>query len=315
MVTREVPVVPFLTPLVLMTCPLRRNCSISASRQWRLDRRRSGALGPVPRVDRTTRSGLAVRQHIPPRITRASAGTRRLINTSACILRPDTCDGARRPADGPPDARHGVVVSVGSDFMATPTTPECWLRGPIADVQPALHAGGARLSADARGRRKDGGRPDRRTALDVARRRLVGRFSFAPPCRQHRSTADLRQGRDAERCAESGIQGGIGNPVRRCDGTAVRCQDGRSSRPWRSCARRRRTTLLEARAVGRARLPTTVLGLLFHAAEHSQRHAGQVVTTAKIVRGSDVIDCAVSITRITALPGHCWQWTTPSIRA
>jgi hypothetical protein len=40
----------------------------------------------------------------------------------------------------------------------------------------------------------------------------------------------------------------------------------------------------EARTVGRAALPTTVLGLLFHAAEHSQRHAGQVVTTAKVVR-------------------------------
>ncbi len=39
-----------------------------------------------------------------------------------------------------------------------------------------------------------------------------------------------------------------------------------------------------ARAVGRAALPTTVLGLLFHAAEHAQRHAGQIVTTAKIVR-------------------------------
>ena len=40
----------------------------------------------------------------------------------------------------------------------------------------------------------------------------------------------------------------------------------------------------DARAVGRAALPTTVLGLLFHAAEHSQRHAGQVVTTARVVR-------------------------------
>lgn len=41
---------------------------------------------------------------------------------------------------------------------------------------------------------------------------------------------------------------------------------------------------LEPRTVGRAALPTTVLGLLFHAGEHSQRHAGQVVTTARIVR-------------------------------
>lgn len=43
-------------------------------------------------------------------------------------------------------------------------------------------------------------------------------------------------------------------------------------------------SLTEPRAVGRAALPTTVLGLLFHAGEHAQRHAGQVVTTAKVVR-------------------------------
>ena len=41
--------------------------------------------------------------------------------------------------------------------------------------------------------------------------------------------------------------------------------------------------LHEPRRVGRAGLPSTVLGLLFHAAEHAQRHAGQIVTTAKIV--------------------------------
>jgi hypothetical protein len=40
------------------------------------------------------------------------------------------------------------------------------------------------------------------------------------------------------------------------------------------------TTLGDARAVGRAGLPSTVLGLIFHAAEHSARHAGQVITTA-----------------------------------
>lgn len=45
-----------------------------------------------------------------------------------------------------------------------------------------------------------------------------------------------------------------------------------------------RTTLLEPRSVGRAALPSTVLGLLFHAAEHAARHAGQAVTLAKVVR-------------------------------
>ena len=45
------------------------------------------------------------------------------------------------------------------------------------------------------------------------------------------------------------------------------------------------SSLLEPREVGRARLPSTVLGLLFHAAEHTQRHVGQLVTTAKLVSG------------------------------
>ena len=43
-------------------------------------------------------------------------------------------------------------------------------------------------------------------------------------------------------------------------------------------------TLLEARSVGRAGLPSTVQGLLFHAAEHTRRHAGQIIVTAKVVR-------------------------------
>ncbi len=44
-------------------------------------------------------------------------------------------------------------------------------------------------------------------------------------------------------------------------------------------------SLTDVRRVGRAELPTTVLGLLFHAAEHSTRHVGQLITTLKIVRG------------------------------
>jgi hypothetical protein len=38
------------------------------------------------------------------------------------------------------------------------------------------------------------------------------------------------------------------------------------------------------RIVGRAALPSTVFGLLFHCAEHTHRHTGQLVTTAKLVR-------------------------------
>lgn len=35
--------------------------------------------------------------------------------------------------------------------------------------------------------------------------------------------------------------------------------------------------------VGRKKLPSTVLGLLFHAAEHTQRHTGQLLVTVRIL--------------------------------
>lgn len=38
------------------------------------------------------------------------------------------------------------------------------------------------------------------------------------------------------------------------------------------------------RTVGRARIPVTLYGLLCHVAEHTTRHAAQIVTTAKVVR-------------------------------
>lgn len=48
----------------------------------------------------------------------------------------------------------------------------------------------------------------------------------------------------------------------------------------------RNTELFEARSVGRKNLPTTVLGLLTHIAEHTQRHLGQAIMTAKVARVS-----------------------------
>lgn len=39
----------------------------------------------------------------------------------------------------------------------------------------------------------------------------------------------------------------------------------------------------DVRHVGRKQLPTTVAGLLVHIADHTQRHVGQAITTAKIV--------------------------------
>lgn len=42
-------------------------------------------------------------------------------------------------------------------------------------------------------------------------------------------------------------------------------------------------TLLNTVGVGRKKLPSTILGLLFHAAEHTQRHTGQLLVTVRIL--------------------------------
>jgi uncharacterized damage-inducible protein DinB len=45
----------------------------------------------------------------------------------------------------------------------------------------------------------------------------------------------------------------------------------------------REDTLAEPRFVGRKQLPSTVLGLIFHAAEHTMRHLGQLVVTVRVL--------------------------------
>ncbi len=44
------------------------------------------------------------------------------------------------------------------------------------------------------------------------------------------------------------------------------------------------TSLTDFRGVGRRQLPSTVIGLLVHAAEHTMRHLGQLLVTAKVLR-------------------------------
>lgn len=44
--------------------------------------------------------------------------------------------------------------------------------------------------------------------------------------------------------------------------------------------------LIAVRRIGREKIPTTVLGLLFHAAEHTMRHVGQLIVTVKVLRNT-----------------------------
>jgi len=45
-------------------------------------------------------------------------------------------------------------------------------------------------------------------------------------------------------------------------------------------------TLIDFRGVGRAQLPSIVLGLFAHAAEHTMRHVGQLLVTVRVLKKS-----------------------------
>ena len=90
---------------------------------------------------------------------------------------------------------------------------------------------------------------------------------------------------DAQRAAAR-AESEAGQPARSLDEVAAgtRASIERALDQLRSTSRE---DLLAPRKVGRAGLPSTTLGLIFHAAEHCTRHAGQAISTARILRGTD----------------------------
>ena len=77
-----------------------------------------------------------------------------------------------------------------------------------------------------------------------------------------------------------------GDPVTDA-GDVSRMLDALSARVDTALAQLRATdvaTLGDFRPVGRAKLPSTVIGCLVHGAEHSMRHVGQLSVTTRIVR-------------------------------
>ena len=57
--------------------------------------------------------------------------------------------------------------------------------------------------------------------------------------------------------------------------------------------------LNQPRAVGRKQFPTTVGGLLVHLADHTQRHTGQIVTTAKLLKAMRGAETPVAVHGLT----------------
>jgi uncharacterized damage-inducible protein DinB len=163
--------------------------------------------------------------------------------------------------------------------------PEVWLRGPVAGIdawlQPAAHAliqAGEDLARAAQGLslaqlharpggiasvafhiRHAGGASDR--LLTYARGEALG------PEQKQVAAAEADESGDDATALLAGLEAAFAAAIEQLRKTS-------SER------------LLDTRGVGRAQLPSTVLGLLFHAAEHASRHAGQALTTAKLLRGA-----------------------------
>jgi uncharacterized damage-inducible protein DinB len=165
-----------------------------------------------------------------------------------------------------------------------PTKPEVWMRGPVPDVpallQPVAHsllqcneeveALVPTLSAE-----QIWARPSRAASIGFHIRHAAGSldrlFTYA---RGEQLSSEQR----AALATEGEIDPAPDAGAKLLTQFAVGVE--------RALAQLRATdekTLLDFRGIGRAQLPSTVMGVLFHAAEHTQRHLGQATTTARML--------------------------------
>lgn len=163
--------------------------------------------------------------------------------------------------------------------------PEAWLRGPLAGIDPFLmpaahgltQASEELAAASDLTREELWSRPGGAAAAGFHLRHIAGSIDRLLA---YARGAALSEGQMAVLAAEREP----GTPPATADALV---RDARAAIAAAIDAIRAtpHAALLEPRTVGRARLPSTMLGLLSHIAEHTERHAGQLITTAKVVRG------------------------------
>lgn len=164
--------------------------------------------------------------------------------------------------------------------------PEVWLRGPVdgypAQLQPVVHAllqvreDVAQHAADVTTEQL-WARPGDAGSIGFHLRHIAG-------ATDRLLTYARGEALSAEQIAWLKNEGKPGEPPATPAETVAIAQTG-IDRALEQVRGTDPATLLDARSVGRAKLPTTVIGLVFHAAEHASRHAGQIATMRKVVRG------------------------------
>jgi hypothetical protein len=168
--------------------------------------------------------------------------------------------------------------------MSNPNLPEPWLRGPVegiaAVLQPAAHA------------------------LIMAREDIAGLAPTVNPDVLWRQAGAATAGfhalhlagaldrlftyarGEALNDAQKAVARAEAAPRPDLDGAAlVAMVDAAVSRALDQLRATPADSVLDERKVGRAGLPSTVIGLLFHGAEHSTRHSGQFISTVKLLAG------------------------------
>jgi uncharacterized damage-inducible protein DinB len=172
--------------------------------------------------------------------------------------------------------------------MSEPNRPEVWLRGPVDGVAPLLQPVAhslvqAREDVEARleglSPEQLWTRPNGAASVGYHVRHAAGSLDrlFTYARGEPLSAAQIAALRAEQ---EQDLSADAAASLARSFGEAID----------RALAQVRATpeaSLTERRTVGRAQLPSTVLGLLFHAAEHTHRHVGQMVTTIKVVAGTE----------------------------
>jgi len=161
--------------------------------------------------------------------------------------------------------------------------PEPWLRGPLADVHPLLQPvffSFAQVREDLKRHAAglDAGtvwRPVAGASLGFHLKHLAGSVDRLTTyvMREQLSEEQLHalRGESAGKEDADALLAAIDNTLRESE-TRLRTLDPEE--------------IYAARSVGRNRFPTTVIGLLVHLSEHTQRHLGQAITTAKLLRES-----------------------------
>ncbi|ASZ12336.1 DinB family protein [Chitinophaga pendula] len=167
--------------------------------------------------------------------------------------------------------------------MASVQLPEVWLRGPIAGIpallQPVAHAllqSREELEAllsgfpDALLWERPGGTAAVAFHLQHLSGVLDRLFTYAAgqPLSDEQLTYLGKEGQRDDAVTVSLLLARFQQQVDRSLGQLQRTNE---------------TTLTQERLVGRKGLPSTTLGLLFHAAEHTMRHTGQLLVTVNVL--------------------------------